>query len=70
MFKNLKQKIAEGVEGVSPGRQTPLQASKPRSQNSTPSAGASNNVSYNNTPLSAKAEPAVKTERKRVSIYY
>lgn len=26
MFKNLKQKIAEGVEGVSPGRQTPLQS--------------------------------------------
>lgn len=24
MFNKLKQKIADGVEGVSPGRQTPL----------------------------------------------
>ena len=24
MFSKLKQKIADGVEGVSPGRQTPL----------------------------------------------
>ena len=35
MFKNLKQKIAEGVEGVNPGRQTPLQVSRARSQNNS-----------------------------------
>lgn len=45
MFKNLKQKIAEGVEGVTPGRQTSLQQTTPTKRNddslpSTPSTSS------------------------------
>ena len=73
MFNNLKKKIAEGVEGVNPGRQTPLKVSRARSQNnsSTPSTpntttgvgGGGASGSAATTPSSSSNQQ--KTEQRR-----
>ena len=54
MFKNLKQKIAEGVEGVTPGRQTPLQANREKNASTPSASGGTPNQNAKNTPTSAR----------------
>ena len=75
MFKNLKQKIAEGVEGVNPGRQTPLQVSRARSQNnsSTPSTPTTTGGGGGGASGSATTTPSSnqqKTEQRRSVCFF
>jgi len=67
MFKNLKQRIADGVEGVTPGRQTPLQQQQEatsRKNNSSPANGGAT------TPLSTSmiktnnSTPSLKNDKQ------